>query len=189
MGRYSQPDLKMARSICMHSSVVIKGRKALSCEFSPVPSFQSILLLCLHIFLLTNVKNYRLYTLRPLPRLLSLLQTAAVLTIQLPLIKPIHSLVFYILSLITEDMFRPCLAFPRSCSMTCLRYSLPTKSYTKKDTKVLDFIGGILPHCNKDNREDYCITIMTLFKLQHTGNDLKTSDLLQNNAFLDYKFA
>ena len=58
----------------------------------------------------------------------------------------------------------------------------------EKDAKVPDFIEGILLCRNKGNREDYCIIMMILFKPWHTGNNLKTSNLSWNNAFLNYKF-
>lgn len=43
----------------------------------------------------------------------------------------------------------------------------------KGKAKVPDFIGGILPQRDTGNREEYCMTMLTLFKPQRTGKELK----------------
>ena len=105
-------------------------RKALACDFSTV--FQ----LTKHCYsfdftssFLTTIKNYRSYAPRPTPRPAFLIQKIPSVVTQLPLIKPRSLLVFFTLSPTTEDTFRPCLAFTRSCPATCLRRSLPTQPY------------------------------------------------------------
>jgi hypothetical protein len=40
------------------------------------------------------------------------------------------------------------------------------------EAKVPDFVGGILPQHNKGNQEDYCMTMLTLFKPWRIGTKL-----------------
>ena len=54
--------------------------------------------------------------------------------------------------------------------------------------KVPDFIGGALPRKDKGNYEDYCMTMLTLFKPWHTGKDLRADDSTWNDTFLGHIF-
>ena len=47
---------------------------------------------------------------------------------------------------------------------------------TEAEAKIPDFIGGALPRKDKGNFEDYCITMLTLFKPWRTGKDLRADD-------------
>ncbi|EKM50408.1 uncharacterized protein PHACADRAFT_105123 [Phanerochaete carnosa HHB-10118-sp] len=56
------------------------------------------------------------------------------------------------------------------------------------EAKVPDFIGGALPRKDKGNREDYCMTMLTLFKPWRTGKNLKSEENGWNDIFTDYSF-
>ena len=146
-------------------------RKALACDFSPVlPTHKAFYLFDFTSSLLTNIKNYRFYTPRPTPRPLFILQKIPSVVTQLPLIKPRLLLVFYTSSPTTEDTFRPCLAFTRSCSATCLRRSLPTQPYNgpltsgaslPRNAPSLTSEGtpvSVRPHCELNTLE--CLTVV-----------------------------
>ncbi|KIK62224.1 hypothetical protein GYMLUDRAFT_58412 [Collybiopsis luxurians FD-317 M1] len=53
---------------------------------------------------------------------------------------------------------------------------------------VPNFIGGPLPRPDKDDREYYCSTMLTFFKLWRSGADLKQEDESWHEAFDSYKF-
>ena len=60
--------------------------------------------------------------------------------------------------------------------------------YTEAEAKVPDFIGRALPRKDKGNFEDYCMTMLTLFKPWHTGKDLRAEDNTWNDTFLSHIF-
>ncbi|KIP01809.1 hypothetical protein PHLGIDRAFT_59691, partial [Phlebiopsis gigantea 11061_1 CR5-6] len=53
---------------------------------------------------------------------------------------------------------------------------------------VPNFIGGPLPRKDKGNREDYCMTMLTLFKPWRTGLDLKTDCGTWEESFMKHEF-
>ncbi|KAI0346342.1 hypothetical protein BDW22DRAFT_1300189, partial [Trametopsis cervina] len=60
----------------------------------------------------------------------------------------------------------------------------------KKEENALvpDFVGGILPRRDKGNREDYCMTMFTLFQPWRTGLELKDTTATWSETFDSYKF-
>ncbi|KAI0338193.1 hypothetical protein BDW22DRAFT_1299193, partial [Trametopsis cervina] len=60
----------------------------------------------------------------------------------------------------------------------------------KKEENALvpDFVGGILPRRDKGNREDYCMTMFTLFKPWRTGLELKDVTATWSETFDSYQF-
>ena len=59
----------------------------------------------------------------------------------------------------------------------------------ERDALVPDFIGGVLPRRDKGNREEYCITMLTLFKPWRSGLDLKNGSQSWEDAFNAYVFS
>ncbi|KAI0825909.1 hypothetical protein BC629DRAFT_1269524, partial [Irpex lacteus] len=64
------------------------------------------------------------------------------------------------------------------------------KLVEEKFAFVPDFVGGTLPRRDKGNREDYCLTMLTLFKPWRTGLELKDvstswSDTFDAHVFTD----
>ncbi|KAF7793558.1 hypothetical protein EIP86_004672, partial [Pleurotus ostreatoroseus] len=53
---------------------------------------------------------------------------------------------------------------------------------------VPDFKGAALPRKDRGNREDYCMTMLTLFKPWRTGKELKNTEDTWDKTFLAYKF-
>ncbi|KAI0038191.1 hypothetical protein FA95DRAFT_1665540, partial [Auriscalpium vulgare] len=53
---------------------------------------------------------------------------------------------------------------------------------------VPNFVGGTLPRKDKGNYEDYCLTMLTLFKPWRIGSDLKTNNQTWQEAFETYTF-
>ncbi|OJT15226.1 hypothetical protein TRAPUB_8204, partial [Trametes pubescens] len=54
---------------------------------------------------------------------------------------------------------------------------------------VPNFIGGSLPRRDAGNREQYCMTMLTLFKPWRTGQDLRPSqDVLWDDVFNGHSF-
>ena len=58
----------------------------------------------------------------------------------------------------------------------------------EQEACVPDFIGGTLPRKDKGNREDYCMTMLTLFKPWRTGIELKSDVETWDEAFAAYDF-
>ncbi|KAI0825485.1 hypothetical protein BC629DRAFT_1267558, partial [Irpex lacteus] len=54
--------------------------------------------------------------------------------------------------------------------------------------RVPDFVGGPLPRHDRGNREEYCMTMLTLFCPWRRGKDLKTSHQTWNETFEEYQF-
>ncbi|KAI0083674.1 hypothetical protein BDY19DRAFT_863793, partial [Irpex rosettiformis] len=59
----------------------------------------------------------------------------------------------------------------------------------EKDARVPDFIGGILPRKDKGNREEYCLTMLSLFKPWRSGLDLKIASKSWSESFDVYNFS
>ena len=59
---------------------------------------------------------------------------------------------------------------------------------TENSAVVPDFVGGPLPRRDKGNREDYCMTMLTLFKPWRTGLELKTLHEPWDSAFTSYEW-
>jgi hypothetical protein len=57
------------------------------------------------------------------------------------------------------------------------------------NAKVPDFVGGVLPRCDKGNQEDYCMTMLTLFKPWRIGTDLKSRVNTWSSAFETHQFS
>lgn len=62
------------------------------------------------------------------------------------------------------------------------------KVFTKNEALISDFIGECLPRKDKGNREDYCMTTLTLFKPWRTGLELKNPDQSWNEAFANHQW-
>ena len=59
----------------------------------------------------------------------------------------------------------------------------------EKDAYVPNLIGGPLPRKDAGSREEYCMTMLTLFKPWRSGNDLRPhSDALWNDVFEAHPF-
>ncbi|KAI0769475.1 hypothetical protein BC629DRAFT_1270112, partial [Irpex lacteus] len=54
--------------------------------------------------------------------------------------------------------------------------------------KVPDFAGGALPRHDRGNREEYCMTMLTLFHPWRRGRDLKNLDQTWDQSFEAYQF-
>ncbi|KAI0760867.1 hypothetical protein BC629DRAFT_1245532, partial [Irpex lacteus] len=54
--------------------------------------------------------------------------------------------------------------------------------------KVPDFAGGALPRHDRGNREEYCMTMLTLFHPWRRGRELKNLDQTWNQSFEAYQF-
>ncbi|KAF9034879.1 hypothetical protein BJ165DRAFT_1313951, partial [Panaeolus papilionaceus] len=59
----------------------------------------------------------------------------------------------------------------------------------KRDRIVPNFIGGSLPRKDSGDREDYCLTMMTLFVPWRTGIDLKVANETWEDAFNKHTFS
>ncbi|KAI0083065.1 hypothetical protein BDY19DRAFT_871039, partial [Irpex rosettiformis] len=59
----------------------------------------------------------------------------------------------------------------------------------EKNAKVPDFIGGILPRKDKGNREEYCLTMLSLFKPWRSGLELKTVSNSWSESFDSHEFS
>ena len=55
-------------------------------------------------------------------------------------------------------------------------------------TIVPNFVGSPLPRCDQGDRENYCCTMLTLFKPWRTGGDLKIDGQTWNDAYELYEF-
>ena len=64
------------------------------------------------------------------------------------------------------------------------------QSYLLPEAKarIPNFAGGVLPRKDKGNREDYCMTMLMLFKPWRTGLDIKTKGDTWDETFELYKF-
>ena len=64
------------------------------------------------------------------------------------------------------------------------------QSYLLPEAKarIPNFAGGVLPRKDKGNREDYCMTMLMLFKPWRTGLDLKTKGDTWDETFESYEF-
>ncbi|KAL1936864.1 hypothetical protein VTO73DRAFT_6441, partial [Trametes versicolor] len=63
------------------------------------------------------------------------------------------------------------------------------KLLDESEAYVPNFIGGSLPRRDAGNREQYCMTMLTLFKPWRTGQDLRPSqDVLWDDVFNGYSF-
>lgn len=67
------------------------------------------------------------------------------------------------------------------------------KSHTVKmleddGSRVPMFLGGALPRHDHGDREDYCMTMLTLFKPWRTGLDLKAENVNWNDTFASHDF-
>lgn len=59
----------------------------------------------------------------------------------------------------------------------------------EEESLVPNFIGGALPRKDAGNREEYCLTMLTLFKPWRSGADLKQDkDTLWHDAFENHSF-
>jgi hypothetical protein len=54
--------------------------------------------------------------------------------------------------------------------------------------KIPNFAGGTLPRADRGNREEYCMTMLTLFKPWRTGLDLKRTNDSWDTTFGAYAF-
>ncbi|EIW51233.1 uncharacterized protein TRAVEDRAFT_81261, partial [Trametes versicolor FP-101664 SS1] len=64
------------------------------------------------------------------------------------------------------------------------------KLLDESEAYVPNFIGGSLPRRDAGNREQYCMTMLTLFKPWRTGQDLRPSqDVLWDDVFNGYSFS
>jgi hypothetical protein len=59
---------------------------------------------------------------------------------------------------------------------------------TEKKSKVPNFVGGTLPRSDQGNQEDYCMTMLTLFRPWHTGHELKKKSETWEQSFNDFGF-
>ncbi|KAI0091810.1 hypothetical protein BDY19DRAFT_885194, partial [Irpex rosettiformis] len=59
----------------------------------------------------------------------------------------------------------------------------------EKDAKVPDFIGGVLPRKDKGNREEYCLTMLSLFKPWRSGLELKIVSKSWSESFDSHDFS
>ena len=53
---------------------------------------------------------------------------------------------------------------------------------------AVNFIGRILPRCDQGDKEFYCLTMLTFFKLWRSGLDLKKKDESWDEAFSGHEF-
>ncbi|KAJ3834662.1 hypothetical protein F5878DRAFT_510044, partial [Lentinula raphanica] len=60
---------------------------------------------------------------------------------------------------------------------------------SKHEHIVPNFLGGILPRPDKDDREYYCCTMLVLFCPWRTGKDLKSDQQTWHEAFETYQFS
>ena len=60
--------------------------------------------------------------------------------------------------------------------------------FAESKSKVPNFTGGALPRRDKGNREEYCQTMLTLFKPWRSGLDLKNKEESWDDAFESHKF-
>ncbi|KAI0077577.1 hypothetical protein K474DRAFT_1595819, partial [Panus rudis PR-1116 ss-1] len=58
----------------------------------------------------------------------------------------------------------------------------------EKKSFVSNFIAGVLPRPDTGVREDYCLTMLTLFKPWRSGKELKAQDESWNEAFDNMTF-
>ncbi|KAH9917939.1 uncharacterized protein B0H18DRAFT_938117 [Fomitopsis serialis] len=54
--------------------------------------------------------------------------------------------------------------------------------------RVPNFVGGTLPHQDMGNREEYCMTMLMLFKPWHKGLDLTDTSQTWDDAFASHEF-
>lgn len=57
------------------------------------------------------------------------------------------------------------------------------------NTRVPMFLGGPLPRHDRGDREDYCMTMLTLFKPWRTGLDLKSAESSWSDTFASHAFS
>lgn len=57
------------------------------------------------------------------------------------------------------------------------------------NTRVPMFSGGPLPRNDRGDRDDYCMTMLTLFKLWRTGLDLKEAGISWDETFRQHDFS
>ncbi|KAI0311077.1 hypothetical protein OF83DRAFT_1023996, partial [Amylostereum chailletii] len=63
------------------------------------------------------------------------------------------------------------------------------KECSEVNAKVPTFVGGILPRADQGNYEDYCLTMLTLFKPWREGGDLKEMEQNWEQAFQMHTFS
>jgi hypothetical protein len=61
-------------------------------------------------------------------------------------------------------------------------------SISKSKNLIPNFVGGSLHQCDREDREYYCATMLTLFKPWKHGKNLKEVDRSWDEAFTNYKF-
>ncbi|KAF7977176.1 hypothetical protein HWV62_4617 [Athelia sp. TMB] len=81
---------------------------------------------------------------------------------------------------ITDDLFMP--GHPE-------RTTHRIKVAEDDGTIVPNFMGGNLPRCDKGDREEYCSTMLTLFKPWRSGADLKSEPESWDDAFHKHEFS
>ncbi|KAJ3969040.1 hypothetical protein EV361DRAFT_781840, partial [Lentinula raphanica] len=59
---------------------------------------------------------------------------------------------------------------------------------SNSDNIIPNFLGGILPRPDKDDREYYCCTMLVLFSPWRSGKDLKSEHQSWHDAFISYEF-
>ncbi|KAI0349178.1 hypothetical protein OH77DRAFT_1372129, partial [Trametes cingulata] len=78
-----------------------------------------------------------------------------------------------------------------------LRFHPNHPQYQSRHVKLVDeseayvpnFIGGSMPSRDTGNREQYCLTMLTLFKPWRSGKDLRpNADMLWDDVFREYQF-
>jgi hypothetical protein len=68
-------------------------------------------------------------------------------------------------------------------------YKTHHTTFNEKHSNVVpNFIGGSLPRCDRDDREYYCATMLTLFKPWRSGEDMKSKDHSWDETFNAYDF-
>jgi hypothetical protein len=59
----------------------------------------------------------------------------------------------------------------------------------ENEAKIPNFVGGILPRCDKGNHEDYCMVMLTLFKPWRTGTELRLPNTTWGSSFATHVFS
>ncbi|TFK60854.1 hypothetical protein BDN72DRAFT_748076, partial [Pluteus cervinus] len=63
-----------------------------------------------------------------------------------------------------------------------------TRVMSEKSQTIPNFIGGSLPRRDGDDRENYSMTMLVLFRPWRTGVQLKHNDLTWTESFTQYEF-
>ena len=61
--------------------------------------------------------------------------------------------------------------------------------FERTQTMIPNFVGSPLPRFDQGDKENYCCTMLTLFKPWRTGSDLKIDGQSWNHAYENYKFS